>query len=226
LAKLSFETLKPRLLSLGFGFYGDAPDEAADPEQTILDVISIFQNEPKAFKMLLAWLEKHSDLVHVERIRALAFDLHDFELRLLGAVALKQVKTGDRRFMMIVEWAKKRLGTKKPARAISLESNDPYLISKSGLDEELREFGLKSVKIEAADPKKLLATDEILRRNAWLRFRALIGTNFRADLAFIMAHKRASTAYQAAKILGCSHETAYRLWKGLLMYPGIEKLAG
>lgn len=222
----TFETLKPRLNSLGFGFYGNVPREAADPEQTIIDVVRLFREEPKAFKMLLAWLAKYSDLVHVERIRALAADLDDFEKRLIGALALKQVECGDRRFSLVADWVKKSLGSRKPSSQMTLESDDPYLISKYGLDEELRKFGIRSARIEAAEDKKLLATEELLQRNTWLRFRALIGANFRADLAFIMAQKRAGTAYQAAKILGCSHETAYRLWKGLQQYPGLEKLAG
>ncbi|MBI3557924.1 MAG: hypothetical protein HY074_16805 [Deltaproteobacteria bacterium] len=224
--KLTFETLKPRLLSLGFGFYGDASRDSADPEQTIIDVVQLFRDESKAFKMLLAWLERYGDLVHVERIRVLASDLSDYDRRILGALALKQVKNGDRRFSLLVDWAKKSKSSKSAKSSEKLDSDDPYLISKHGVDEELREFGIKSATVGPADVKKLLAIEEVLRRNAWLRFRALIGANFRADLAFVMAHKRASTAYQAAKLLGCSIETAYRLWKGLQLYPGIEKLAG
>lgn len=227
MSKLKIEDIKPRLISLGFGFYGESSEKPADPERIIIDVVRLFRDEQKTFRMLLAWLEKCHELVHVERLRSFASELSNFELRMLGMLSMKQVKNGDRRFSIIAEFVKNELRTKnKNEPNFDLESDDPYLIEKLGVDEELKEFGLRSAKIDPTDPKKILTLDEILQRNAWLRFRALIGANFRADLAFVMANKLAQNPYQAAKILGCSQETAYRLWKGLRLYPNIEKLAG
>lgn len=227
MSNFKLEEIKPRLISLGFGFYGDPSDKPADPERTIIEIISLFTRDPKMFRMLLAWFEKCHDLVHVERLRSFADGLSGFELRILGALSMKQVKNCDRRFSMIAEFAKNELKTKKKDGSSStVEGDDPYLIDKLGIDEEFKEFGLRSAKVEPTHSKKILTLEEILRRNAWLRFRALIGANFRADLAFVMANKQAQNPYQAAKILGCSQETAYRLWKGLIMYPSMDKLAG
>jgi hypothetical protein len=141
-------------------------------------------------------------------------------------VALKRVKSGDRRFSMVADWVRRSVGKRRAPKRYELESSDPYLISKQGRDEELNAFGINAAAIAPVNSKKLLPTDEILKRNAWLRLRALIGANFRADLAYLMAHNRSTNAYQAAKIAGCSVETAYRLWKGLKHYPRIERLAG
>jgi hypothetical protein len=222
--RLTFDELRPRLVCLGFAFYGKASD-SSDPEATLLDVICLAGEEPKAFQMLLAWLEKARDLIHVERARVLAGDLAGDELIALGAMALKQVKSGDRRFGILVDFAKGKLAKEAPFKSYFTERADEFLIQKYGFDRELLEFGVKTQEIQSADPKKILLLEKILAQNPWLKFRALIGANFRADIAYIMARKIAINPYQAAKIAHCSQETAYRLWKGLLLYPKIELLA-
>jgi hypothetical protein len=55
--------------------------------------------------------------------------------------------------------------------------------------------------------------------------RALIGPNFRADIAYLMAARIVENAHQASKTLGCNAETAYRLWRTLENAPDLEKLA-
>lgn len=218
--KPSFELLKPRLVSLGMAYYGKA-SPVADPERTLLDAIRILPGDPKLLRVVLAWLEKVHDLIHVERIRSFADDLSGDQWVALGVVALKQVASGDRRFALLSDIAQKKWSGQE---SLFSQGSDPYLIEKHGLDKELAVFGIRAARIEAADPKKVLSLDGILKQHAWLRFRALIGANFRADVAYLMAHQLAQNAYQAAKILGCSQETSYRLWRGLALYPGMEKL--
>lgn len=221
---VSFSEIKPRLINLGFAYYGDST-QLTDPEATLLDVIQLAGEEPKAFHMLLAWLEKVRDLIHVERVRVLAQELSGDPLIALGVVASKQVKSGDRRFTILVELAKKKLSNRDTKESFFSKQADDFLIKKNGTDSELGEFGIRSQKINAADQKKILTLDKILAQNSWLKFRALIGANFRADIAYAMASKLARNPYQAAKLVHCSQETAYRLWKGLLLYPEIESLA-
>ncbi len=222
---LTFDVLRPKLVGLGFAFYGNAVSDA-DPEATLLDVIRLLKEEPKAFQMLLTWLEKVRDLIHVERVRVLAGDLAGDTLIALGVVALKQVKRGDRRFSILVDLAKNKLLKEQLLSSYFAKHADPFLMEKYGVDRELLEFGIKTQEIRPADPKKVLALENILAHNSWLKFRALIGANFRADIAYVMARKMAGNPYQAAKLVNCSQETAYRLWKGLLLYPAIEALAG
>jgi hypothetical protein len=168
--------------------------------------------------------QKVRDLIHIERLRLLAGKLTDRDALIsLGVLALKQVKCGDRRFSLLVDFVRTRLPNS--AENFLQKEADPYLMEKYGVDLELLEFGIKSERIVPADSKKILTLEAILSQNLWLRFRTLIGANFRADIAYIMARKLAENPYQAAKLVGCSQETAYRLWKGLRLYPHLESLA-
>jgi len=221
---VAFASLRPSLIGLGFAFYGDG--EQSDPEATILDILRLSENDPKVFRMLLSWLDKTRDLIHVERLRVLAGDLTDKSaLIFLGVLALKQVKCGDRRFSILVDFVKSKSGKGVSVRPSLQRDADPFLMEKYGVDLEFQEFGIESEKTAPADPKKILTLEAIMAQNPWLRFRALIGANFRADMAYVMAHKLAQNPYQAAKLVGCSQETAYRLWKGLLLYPQLGNLA-
>jgi len=222
--RLTFGELKPKLICLGFAFYGNAVDQV-DPEATLLDVLRIAGEEPKAFQMLLAWLDKVRDLIHVERVRVLAGDLVGDALIALGILALKQVRGGDRRFSILADLAKEKLSKESLVNSSFANQADAFLIEKYGADRELLEFGITSQEVRSADPKKILTLEKILAQNPWLKFRALIGANFRADVAYVMARKLVQNPYQAAKLVHCSQETAYRLWKGLLLYPEIELLA-
>jgi hypothetical protein len=220
---LDFNSLKPKLIGVGFAFYGES--EKADPELTLLQVIQIVREEPKLFRMLLSWLEKVHELIHVERLKVLAIDLNVDSWLALGILALKQVRNGDRRFSLLSELAKRNLQNKDVSHSCFSEESDEFLIEKYGVDLDLQEFGVRAQTVQCADPKKILALAAILEKNSWLRVRTLIGANFRADIAYVLSAKLAHNPYQAAKITRCSQETAYRLWRGLLLYPEIDKLA-
>ena len=221
----AFAQLKPDLISMGFAFYGDQSLLPPDPEWTILQIIELCQTERKAFVMLLAWLEKLRELVHVERLKSLSSELSIAAVPSFGALCLKQVKQGDRRFSAPASFAKARMN-RLPALPSSPFETDDFMISKYGADEEFQELGIRTARIAAADERKILTLDAILSRNPWLRIRSLMGANFRADIAYLMSSKRASNANQAMRILGCNLETAYRLWKSLSLAPDLTKLAG
>lgn len=53
--------------------------------------------------MLLAWMERFGDLVHVERIAGYLKDLSPSERVILGVTAMKLVTRGDVRFRSILE---------------------------------------------------------------------------------------------------------------------------
>jgi hypothetical protein len=220
----SFAKLRPDLVSLGFAFYGPPSTIVPDPEKTILEIIELLPGEQKMFVMLLAWLEKARDLIHVERLKVSIDQLSPSALLIFGGLCLKQVHQGDRRFSTLVNSVRARMES-LPASPKSPFESDPYLISKHGVDLEFLEFGIRTVQINASDSKKILTLECILLQNPWLRMRALMGANFRADVAYLMTSKRATNANQVFKILGCNLETAYRLWKALAQVPGIEKLA-
>jgi hypothetical protein len=221
-----FSEFKSELISLGFSFYGESSRLPADPERTVLKIVSLIETEPKIFRMLLKWLELTRELIHVERLKSLSQDLDQKFLLVLGAVSLKQVHQGDRRFSTLVEMAKKKKPQlKKMGRLPTLES-DAYLIEKHGIDPEFLEFSIEVPKYDSASDKKILALSQIVSAHPWLKLRALMGANFRADLAYLMVTEQVKNPYQAAKLLGCSMETSYRLWKGIELYPDLKRLAG
>lgn len=178
--------------------------------------------------MLLAWFEKVRDLIHVERLKSILSTLDGQFLPVFGAVCLKQVRGGDRRFSILVTAVKREMERQKIQDVPGLELDveyDEYLVSKQGIDEEFLEFGIRMARLIPAESKKILSVEGILKQNAWLRMRALIGANFRADIAYLMAFRIVENAYQASKFLGCNVETAYRLWRLLEAAPDLAKLA-
>lgn len=207
----TFEKLKPDLISLGFSYVGEPSNHSPDPEKTLVAALALFQEDQKLYRMLLAWMERFGDLVHVERMATYSKNLSRNERLILGVTALKLLNAGDKRFKSLFE----RIRREKIKYDLPFSSQDTYLIEKNGLDLEFQSFGIKTAKITPADPKKLLARKFVVENNRWLRFRALLGTNYRADIAFVRTSRLVDTAYGAMKFLHCSKETSYRIWGSL-----------
>jgi hypothetical protein len=205
---------KEALLSLGFAFHGNTPAKSADPEKSIIDILPSFFEDRKLFRMLLTWLVVVSDLIHIERLNVLGEELPPNLKIVLGAIALKLKKT-DRRWKLVHERLKSSLLDKGRDLHLPGEFNDPYLISKYGADEEFAELGVKISKILPENEKKILSLNGILKSNRWLRLRAVIGPNFRADVVYLYVADIASGPAEAARILLCSRDTAYRNWRAL-----------
>jgi hypothetical protein len=91
--------------------------------------------------------------------------------------------------------------------------DSPYLIEKHGRDLEFEAFGIHTSKIDPAEPRKTLTIEGIIAQNDWLAARTLIGPTYRADLYYLMKHRLAKNPREAARRLGCSYETAHRLWR-------------
>jgi hypothetical protein len=207
-----FETHEQALISLGFAFYGKVPRKSADPEKTILEILPALTEDRKLFRMLLTWLEIVSDLVHVERLKSLSDNL-DPELKVvLGGIALKLMPT-DRRWKSVLEAIRPK--AKSVKFEVPVELRDPYLVDKYGLDEEYAQFGIKMARILPEADKKILSLEGILKVNFWLRLRALMGANFRADIAYLYLSGAVDGPSAAAKVLDCARDTAYRNWKAL-----------
>ncbi len=207
----AFQSLKPSLISLGFSYSGEPSSQSPDPEKTLMGALKLFHDDQKLYRMLLAWMERFGDLVHVERFAGYLKNLSPNEKLILGVTALKLVNAGDARFRSIVEKIRKE----KPKYTGALTGQDDYLIEKYGVDPEFNSFGVRTATVLPADSKKLLSRKFILQNNLWLRFRALLGTNYRADIAYVRVTRLVDTAYGAMKLLGCSKETGYRLWGSL-----------
>lgn len=207
----SFECFKSDFVSLGFAYHGEASRVAPDPEKMIIEVMKLFREDQKLFRILLSWLDRFGDLVHVERLAHFMNDLSDEEKIFLGVTALKRVNAGDSRYKVLA----KRIKRLKLKLETPLSGQDEYLISKHGEDPEFLTFGVRTAKIDAAENKKLLQRKWVIESNLWLRLRALFGSNFRADIAFVKLTKLAKNPYGTMKLIRCSKETTYRIWSSL-----------
>lgn len=207
----SFDGLKADLVSLGFAFNGEPSKIPPDPEKTLALVMKLFREDQKLYRILLSWLDRFGDLIHVERIDFFLNDLSDEEKLFLGVTALKRLNSGDYRFKAIATKIKKlKIKIESP-----LSGQDEFLISKYGEDVEFLSFGIRTSKIEAAESKKLMQRKWVIESNLWLRLRALLGSNFRADIAFVKIMKLAKNPYGSMKLIRCSKETTYRIWHSL-----------
>jgi hypothetical protein len=208
-----FEQHNDQLLSLGFAFHGRIPKTSADPEKSILDLLPALVEDRKVFRMLLAWLGVVSELIHIERLKALSEASPIRSKLVLGVVALK-VARSDRRWKLLADSMKNAIAGNPHELILPRELSDPYLKSKYGKDEEFAKFGVELATILPEDEKKILTLRGILRVNTWLRLRALMGANFRADVAYLFLAGVGGPA-AAARVLGCSRDTAYRNWRAL-----------
>jgi hypothetical protein len=207
----SFQEIKSDLISLGLAYYGEPSPQPPDPEKLIIETICLFREDQKLYRMLLSWLDSYGDLVHVERLIHFLKDLNDEEKLFLGVTALKRVNAGDHRFKVLFE----RIKRQKPKLGANLAGQDEFLIEKHGIDSEFETFGIRTSTIDPSEKKKILQRTKVVENNLWLRLRALLGSNFRADVAFIKLSKLALNPYQTMKLVGCSKETTYRIWKSL-----------
>lgn len=219
-----FHTLKSDLISLGFSFYGNPSLRSADPEVTLIRALEFFYEDRKVFRMLLRWCLVTSPLLHVERLYKWSENLEPRLVPILGALSKKLIQSGDRRFKLIYEEMKKRMKQRKIRIATPEGYSDSFLVSKYGADEEFGEFGVTIARLEPEDERKVLNLPGIIKTHRWLRLRTLVGANFRADLIYWLTEKTLENPNQAAKVLGCSRETAYRLWKEVSLYQDFDKL--
>jgi len=209
-----FTENQEKLLSLGFGFHGKPPKKSADPEQAIVDLLPSFFEDRKLFRMLLVWLDTVSDFIHIERLRPLSKNLSPNLKLVLGALSLK-LTPKDRRWKLISERIKLELKDTKLDFNVPDEYKDPFLMKKHGQDKEFAEFGIRVATLAPENPKKIMTLRWILQSNAWLRLRAVMGPNFRADTAYLFVTETAKGPAEAARILQCARDTAYRNWRAL-----------
>jgi hypothetical protein len=198
--------------NLGIAFaINESQVKNADPECTLLASLKELQEDRKLLKLILAWLAVYGDLVHVERIKALAAELSNTELAWLGGLSSHQ--GNDRRWNSVTEFVKKRLG--RHVLRFQPSQLDLLQAERVGADERFQSFGITIPVFEAAESKKIRPRSKTQECCLWFRMRMLFGTNWRADVATLMLLGNAKTSYQAAQYLGCSAEAAYRNWNSL-----------
>ena len=190
-----------------------------DPERALIFSLPIMAKDLKLLRIVMAWLKDFHYLVHVERISTLIatyrpFIQTDWEIvwRIMAGLSTTIAADGDRRWKKVVADCT-HLCAKTPQQKIFV--GEPYLSERHGCEEAFAKFDL-CVPLPgegATSTRKLLTRRAVLNINPWLKLRALFGTNWRADVICIMMSQAVENPYQAAKMLGCSYETAWRIWQ-------------
>lgn len=211
---------------LGIAFADEPALGPVDPEMTILLSLRHAYEHRKTLRLIADWLSEYADLVHVERLLSIVRRdrWHDHEedlgaVRTLGGLAGRMIVHGDRRWQVIVRECQARL--KGAAKVRPLSEADQFLVTRDGTDPCFEKFGINMPSLERikgefqrSPAKKLRTREHILATNPWLRLRALLGANWRADVLFVILAALAGNAHQTSQLLGCSYETAHRIWAG------------
>lgn len=212
---------------LGIAFAVSRPSAAIDPERLLLASLPHMAQDRKLLRLVTTWLGDFGELIHLERLLGLVKSRPAslgsgamVEARLLGGLARTAVASGDRRWLKLAERCKKALAEGAPEEA-SQEGSATFLVTRDGADLHFFEFGLTVASLtgqqrpgfESNPSKKLLTRETIVAENPWLRLRVALGTNWRADLVFAVLAGLAANPFQAARLLGCSYETAHRTWR-------------
>ena len=210
------------LASIGCAWTVEFPKIPADPEKTVLDTLQFFWSKPKIFNMLVGVLYyRIHDIIHVDRLISLAQDIPSEEKIILKAISQKITRVGDKRYRTVIN----KLSTgRAKVEGIPKDHSDPYLVEKYGLDEDFLKFKVKVLAQPLPAEKKYFNRESILVRNPWLRLRALIGPNYRADITYLRAAKIANTPVEAYSVAGCTRAVAYTHWRVLSQLKDIEKL--
>ena len=211
----NFEDIRDSLIRLGFSFNGKLVEVHSDPEKTILSLCSLMFREPKAFKILITWAKEVTPVLNVERLKSL-YELYgesDSTLNLgLYILTSRLIESGDKRYQSLNHILFKILASDIATLPKEIRRfDDDYLIESHGLDPALSRLNIRSYYLEGADEKKSLKLKQILKLNPWLRFRAIIGSNYRADVLYLKSLGKFKTRYELWKNLGSSQETAYRI---------------
>ena len=213
-----------KLSSLGCAFNIKPATVPVDPEHFIIESLRFYWEYNDIFFMTFSLLENRiSHLIHVERLANLAeksFIKAD-ERILLIALCNKLAERGDHRFKLISKkFCQKGLKMRAPPK----NECSAHLIKIWGIESGLRPFGVKVRSFYKVNEKKFFVLEKICKNNIWLKFRAVIGPNYRADILYLKSTGTAKTAYQAAKIAGCNTSTATRIWKSVECIPDLKRL--
>ena len=200
-----------KLFSLGCAYSITSKVSPADLEETILDGLQFYWKSNDLFFMLYGLLvHRIGHLVHIERLILLAKKrkLKKDELLLLLCLSQKLINHSYKNYGAVI----RKLSLKAKFSSLPENETNSFLIERWGLDPDFKKFGAEVRTLPYEDSKKFFTLEKIFKMNAWLSLRALIGSNNRADILYVKTQGIAPTANQAAKILSCSTDAAYRYW--------------
>lgn len=201
-----------RLSSLGCNFALSNSSIEADPEKTIIEGLDYFWSDKKVFTMLLGLLRfRIFHLINTKRLYALSNNLSSDKKALLAVVAIKVYKyTADSRYRILFQKLKK---DSRELKNVPLAYQDSFYIGRRGVDKEFNKLNARVANFFDDQTDKKFKTQKLIySENLWLKLRALVGPEYRADVIYLLFRKRAASQSDAAKILGCHKSSISRIW--------------
>ena len=93
---------------------------------------------------------------------------------------------------------------------------DLFYIQRKGVDKDFNKLKLKLADFFDIQPEQKFETfPKIYKENLWLRLRALIGADYRADVIYLKMSGLAKNQVQAAKVIGCNKSSVNRIWNSI-----------
>jgi len=193
-----------------------------DPEKTIIQALDSFWTDKKVFTMLIGLLKyRIHPLINLPRLYNMALILENDKKILISVLLFKVAKaTKDDRYKFYANKIKKKT---RSYSYFPKEYSDTFYIQRNGIDKEFKKFNLNLADFfDIQHEKKFAPMIKIYSQNPWLRLRALIGTDYRADIIYLKISGVISNQAEAAKIIGCNKSSVSRVWNSI---KGFDELA-
>ncbi|MGK5084477.1 hypothetical protein WDW37_14375 [Bdellovibrionota bacterium FG-1] len=219
-------SLNQKLASIGFRINYDSLGlklknlsllENADLEETLIHAAFEAKTDFRTLSILLSWITVHADYVIVEKFlkKIKLFEKIHGVNRVLDLMAAHAVINGSHKWKKAI-----RTHVKRPEFPV-----DPELLKTSiefqGADDTLKKFGIlipkKLLRIRTSD---VLQPAELSTINPQYRNRLLFGASWRSDIITAI-EAGIKNPNQISKMLGCSYEPAYRIFKDYRAAHGI-----
>jgi hypothetical protein len=193
-------------IKLGWQGIGNACDGFVDPERLIIETTHVGRYEGRLFKAMLTWIRNFHDLVNVQR---LIHFVNDADLPVLGAAFDIAMQNGaDHRLATVLKYCKPYENYQ-----VLFKEGDEFGVyernQKEFAREEFLKWGLYCTAVEfyndAMNDKK-----QIIRDNPLLAIRALVGTNIRAEILFMLLNNVRIHISALAKKLGYAYSPVYK----------------
>lgn len=211
----NMESIYSKLEVLGCNFAVTAEVNSIDPEKTILEALDYFWEDKKVFTMLVGLMKyKIYGLINTQRLSLLSQNTSEEKKALLAVLALKVFnETKDIRYKKIFNKFKIcRLNRNN----IPEKYLEKYNLEKKGHDKEFKKIKIQLVNFFNDQPaRKFKNIIQILKSNSWLKYRALIGPEYRADLVYLKVTGQINNQKDAVDVIGCNKSSVSRLWKTL-----------
>lgn len=220
--------IEKMMLALGCGLrinHQLSPSDC-DPEKQLLKSLKFYwENNSIFFLVYTSVFKRLHPYIHVDRLVKIASAsmLSNDEMCLLAAICYN-LSIKDQRFKVAHKKISRNL-TKMEAPPKN--ETDKFLLKEWGVEESLKSYGVLARTFPLKQDGKLQPLKEIFKSNMWIKYRALFGSNTRADCAFVInTSNEVPSASEVARIIYSSRQAVSNYYSDLILTKGSLNLAG